>query len=240
MIVTLASFYTQVQRRGDRLVAKEHICRQCRFEGNGVAIFASELLLADDVDGPPGTRIPLSVRKRLFLLRKPQLPLSWPRCCSTESSLCVVDDDPPHPGLMFQRTVDRISEILSTRVSTGRTFTAGSPEVGTKLFCRMSPALELPDMLVNAEVDELKCPSLLITAKIIWCQAVCSSGNAPLPRVAYPYVHVHALVRLLAASGGDAPAGGVEGTLFLSTEHSRGSPDNCVVRRPVPVTLSPP
>ena len=44
----------QAQRSGDRLVTKEHICRQCRFVGKGAAFVASELLEADGVDGPPG------------------------------------------------------------------------------------------------------------------------------------------------------------------------------------------
>ncbi|CAN0286004.1 unnamed protein product [Ectocarpus sp. 12 AP-2014] len=45
---------SEAQRRGDRLVAKEHVCRQCRFAGKGAAFLASELLEADDVDGPTG------------------------------------------------------------------------------------------------------------------------------------------------------------------------------------------
>lgn len=61
-----APLYTQAQRRGDRLVAKEHVCRQCRFAGKGAAFLASELLEVDDVDGPTGNQLPIHQQKCWF------------------------------------------------------------------------------------------------------------------------------------------------------------------------------
>lgn len=59
-------FAPQAQRRGDRLVAKEHVCRQCRFAGKGAAFLASELLEADDIDGPTGIQLPIHQQKGWF------------------------------------------------------------------------------------------------------------------------------------------------------------------------------
>ena len=39
-------------------MTKEHICRQCRFAGEGAAFLVSELLEAGDVDGPTGDHLP--------------------------------------------------------------------------------------------------------------------------------------------------------------------------------------
>lgn len=83
-----AQFDTQARRRGDRLVAKEHICRQCRFAGIGAAFLVSELLIeVDEVDGSAGTYLPLHPQEQLFLLfllrkRKLQLQLQlWLPSC---------------------------------------------------------------------------------------------------------------------------------------------------------------
>ncbi|CAN0085093.1 unnamed protein product [Pylaiella littoralis] len=76
---------SKVQRREGRLVAKEHICRQCRLAGSGAAFLASELLLK--VDKLHGSA-----------------------------------------GVMFQRLVDRISEVQSASFSTSGTANASAPE----------------------------------------------------------------------------------------------------------------
>jgi len=39
------------------------MCRRCHFEGKGTAFLVSELLEADDIDGPPGTQLPLHMQK---------------------------------------------------------------------------------------------------------------------------------------------------------------------------------
>jgi len=124
-----ASPFTQAQRGGDLLVAKEHICRKCRFEGKGAACLASELLEADDIDRPPGTQLPMHMQKYLLLSRRPYLrfALVCPFWCKLKRFM-PCDTQPPDE--MFQRTVDRISKVLRTRASTGGAATASSPEVG--------------------------------------------------------------------------------------------------------------